>query len=127
MRCLRRIPHAVLILLALTVGPAATEDAWPRVIEKLLELPAAPAPDWRQYTPSMEAPPADDAPLEVLAAWWGKSRPKLKPSPLVRGRLLEAAKLNPRDLLALLPYLPRTQEIRAQAESIQRARASRSR
>jgi len=103
------------------------------LVRELLDM-SAPAPDWRQFVkviPWGQAPP-DDAPIEVLLAFWSDgaytfslSCP-LRPSAGVQSRLLEAVIEKPRRFTSyecLLPELdhpaqrqPAPPDVRAPAQ-----------
>ena len=102
-------------------------------VRELLDM-SAPAPDWRQFVkviPWGQAPP-DDAPIEVLLAFWdyracprGMTHP-LRPSDKTRARLLDAVIEKPRRFPSyewLLPELdhpaqrqPAPPDVRAPAQ-----------
>lgn len=95
-------------------------DALAPAINELLKLdPLAPesadeknSDDANASSEEESKPPADDAPLKELVAYWsergGASPQAAKPSDKVRQRLLEACEDRPEQLLSLIEYLPET-------------------
>jgi HEAT repeat protein len=104
-------PFFVLAGLSACGPSSAGEGKWAETIRALLDLPA-PVEDWRDHAPYRKSPPPEDAPLEVLAAWWSRAADGEdggpRPSEKVEERLLAAAIDSPRDLASLLRWIPKS-------------------
>ena len=95
----------------LGLPPGYWADNWHKHIDELLAMAAPPA-DWRPFSPYHTRPPPDDAPEDLLVAWWSTARDSperdFEPGPETVRRLLEALPHYPQYLDALTSQLPGT-------------------
>src|SRR5262245_11134234 len=94
------------------------DDALAPAIKKLLENKplAHQSPDKKasegNASEDDDKPPADDAPIKELVAYWSKHDAEGEPSDKVSRRLLEACEDRPDRLLSLMDYLPNNADTR---------------
>jgi len=106
------------VALAVLVAAAPAKNAEPDLIAALLRKSAVPAVS-ESANRGTTAPPADDAPLDAVLAYWRYQEDHdARPSPRLRARLLDACERDPALLPDLLRVLPEADADRDRIKTI---------